>query len=94
VYQAIVFLPLLGFILAALIALAGALVAGGLALAGQTGINAGFGGIVLDRPLSAIDAGILGLGTLLVVAAAVGASALAAWHAARIEPYEAVRGGA
>ncbi|GGC40162.1 hypothetical protein GCM10011504_18230 [Siccirubricoccus deserti] len=78
---------------AALIALAGALVAAALALAVQAGINAGFGGIILDRPLSAIDAAILGTGTVLVVAAAVGASALAAWQAARIEPYEAVRGG-
>ncbi|WP_149541234.1 FtsX-like permease family protein [Siccirubricoccus phaeus] len=78
---------------AAALALGGAGLAAGLALAVQAGINAGLGGVLLDRPLSLLDARMLGTGIGITLLAAIGASALAAWQAARIEPYEAVRGG-
>lgn len=77
---------------AALIALGGAAAGAGMALAAQAAINAGLGGLVLDRPLSAIGPAVLGGAAGLAVLAAVLASSLAAWQAAAIEPHEAVRG--
>lgn len=77
---------------AALLALAGMALGGAVALLTQIGINAGLGGVVQDRPLSLIGPAMLAIGTGIVLVAALLASALAAWRAARIEPYEAVKG--
>lgn len=77
---------------AATIGFAGGALAAAVAAGTGAAINAGLGGVVLDRPLSILPPGVLALAVAATVAVSAGAAALAGWQAARIAPWEALRG--
>ncbi len=77
---------------AAAIGFAGGVVGAAAALATGAAINAGLGGLVLDRQLSILPPGVILLAIAAAMLAGMAAAALAGWQAARIEPHEALRG--
>jgi putative ABC transport system permease protein len=77
---------------ALLLAGGGALLGCGAALAVAQGINAGLGGVALDRPLCLISATHCGVALLAALSGALLAASLAAWRASAAEPFDAVRG--
>jgi putative ABC transport system permease protein len=77
---------------AVLLAGGGALLGCGTALAVAAGINAGFGGVSLDRPLCLISATHCGVAVSAALGGALLAASLAAWRASAVEPFDAVRG--
>ena len=82
----------LPMIQAATLAMIGVVLASAAALLVAAAINTGLAGLALDRPLVELGAPLLLVAGFGCVGVAVLASALAAWQAAAIEPYEAVRG--
>lgn len=83
-------LMLVPMIQAGIVALSGAALATGLALATAAAINAGLIGISIEGALCVITPRLLAFAMGTTVAAALAASALAAWQAAAAEPHEAV----
>lgn len=77
---------------AAAIGLTGGALGAAAALATGAAINAGLGGVALDRKLSILPPGAILLAIAAATLAGMIAAALAGWQAARIAPHEALRG--
>lgn len=77
---------------AAAIGLTGGALGAAAALATGAAINAGLGGVALDRKLSILPPAAILLAIAAATLAGMIAAALAGWQAARIAPHEALRG--